>query len=184
MRKMSFAAALCLFTAIPVGARAQEAAPAPIAAAAPAAAPVAPAVIPHLIGGNTGLIVGGVSEQPFAFGGIALDGGVILALGAGFKYDGTKAADKTEFRGIVHGAYMLKNTANFAAGPELSVVLPFAPTPAETINFQPGFALWYAPFSAPVLFGTSLQLDIQYLKTGGNVLVNLKTPSLRIGYAF
>ncbi len=184
MRKMLFAAALGLFTVIPVGAWAQEGAPAPIAAAVPAAAPVAPAVTPHLVGGNTGLIVGGVSDQPFAFGGIALDGGVILALGVGFNYDGRKATEKTEFKGIIHGAYMLKNTANFAAGPELFVIMPFAPNPAATVNFQPGFALWYAPFSAPVLFGTSLQLDIQYVKTGGNVLVNLKTPSLRIGYAF
>lgn len=184
MRKMSFAAALCLFTAIPVGARAQEAATAPVAAAAPAAAPEAPAVTPRLIGGNTGILVGGVSDQAFALGGIALDGGIILALGAGFSYDGTKAADKTGFTGILHGAYMLKNTANFAAGPELFVVMPFVPKAAETINFQPGFALWYAPFSAPVLFGTSLQLDIKYIQDGGNVVVDLKTPSLRIGYAF
>lgn len=181
MRNLLFAAALCLTTAIPVGARAQEAAPAPAPAPAPAAAP---AVTPHLIGGNTGVIVGGVSDQPYAFGGVALDGGIILGLGVGVAYDGTLAADKTSALGILHGSYMIKNSANFAAGPELFVIMPFAPTAASTLTFRPGFALWYAPFSAPVLFGTAIDLDITYVKTGGNVKFGLVTPGLRIGYAF
>jgi hypothetical protein len=181
MRKVSFAAALCLFTAIPVGARAQEAAPAPVAAAAPEA----PAVTPHLIGGNTGILVGGVSDKPYALGAIALDPGLILGLGVVFGMDGgLPTGSQVTFGGILHASYYIKNSANFAVGPELFLIMPFAPTAAATLNVQPGVALWYAPFSAPILFGTALQLDIKYTRDSKTAALNLLTPGLRIAYAF
>lgn len=171
MRQVFFAAVVSFTMALPVGARGADAAPAP---AAPA----------HLIGGTSPVIVGGVSDSPFVLGGVALDGGIIVGAGVSFGYDGAAANDKTSFSLIVHGAYMLKNIANFAVGPELLVAMPFAPSAASTLTFTPGIALWYAPFSVPILFGSAIDLDITYVKDGGNVKVGLRTPGLRIGYAF
>ncbi len=172
MRKLLSAAVLCLSTAIAIPAGADEAAP-------------APAVTPHLIGGNTGVIVGGVGDQGYLFGGIALDPGLVLGLGFGLDINGSKpSGSRTDALGIVHASYYLKNSANFAVGPELFVIMPFAPTAAETVTFQPGIALWYAPFSAPVLFGTALDAQVIYTKSAKTAEFKLLTPALRIGYAF
>ena len=149
------------------------------------AAPKSAAEPPHLIGGNTGVLVGGVSDQPYVFGAIALNGGVILGLGVGFAFDGTLATNKFSALGILYGSYMFKNAANFAVGPELFVIMPFAPTPASTLTFRPGVALWYAPFSAPVLLGTAIDVDFTYVAANkGALKVGLVTPGVRIAYAF
>jgi hypothetical protein len=174
MRNLILAAVLCLSTAIPVGAQAEDAARSPAPAGPPA----------HLIGGNAPLLVGGVSDSPYALFGVGLDGGIVVGAGVRFGYDGTANSDKASFGALFHGAYMLKNTPNFAVGPELAIEMPFAPSPASTVKFTPGIALWYAPFSVPILFGTAIALDIVYVKNGGNVVVELRTPGLRIGFAF
>lgn len=148
------------------------------------AVPAQPVATPHLIGGNTGVLVGGVGDQPYVFGAIALNGGVILGVGVGVAFDGTLATDKVSALGILYGSYMFKNVANFAVGPELFIITPFAPTPASTLTFRPGVALWYAPFSAPVLLGTAIDVDLTYVKASSAMKVALVTPGVRIAYAF
>lgn len=185
MRSPLLAATLCLSL---IGTARAEEATAPSAATATAAATATPAPAPaapaRLIGGNVGVLVGGVSDQPYAFGAIALNGGVILGLGVGFAYDGTAATDKFSALGILYGSYSFVNIANFAVGPELFVIVPLAPTPASTLTFRPGVALWYAPFSAPVLLGTAIDVDFTYVQAGGALKVSLVTPGLRLGYVF
>jgi hypothetical protein len=174
MRNLVFAAVLCLSTAIPFGAQAEGPAQAPAPAGPPA----------HLIGRNAPLLVAGVSDSPWALFGVGLDGGIVVGAGVRFGYNGAANSDNASFGALVHGAYMLKNTPNFAVGPELAIEMPFAPSPASTVIFTPGMAIWYAPFSVPILFGTAIDLDIKYVKDGGNVVVGLRTPGLRIGFAF
>lgn len=174
MRNPVFAAMLCLSAAIPVGAQAED--------AARSRTPAGPHA--HLFGRNAPLLIAGVSDSPYALFGVGLDGGIVVGAGVHFGYNGAANRDRASFDALFQGAYMLKNTPNFAAGPELAIEMPFAPSPASTVKFSPGVAIWYAPFSVPILFGTAIDLDIKYVKDGGNVVVGLRTPGLRIGFAF
>jgi len=156
--------------------------------AAPAPAATAAAAPAGMINGNAPFLVGAVSQNPYFFGGLALNGGVIVALGVGLSYDGSLATNKTSVFAVVHAEYMAKNAANYAFGPELTVILPFAPTALSSLTFAPGFAFWYAPFSAPVLIGAALDVNFVYTKatdtTSGSLAFSTVTPGLRLAYVF
>jgi hypothetical protein len=147
---------------------------------APAAAPPAPG----LISGNVPILVGGVSSSPMAFGAMALNGGVIIGLGLGFAYDGALATDRFTASGLIHLAYMPVNTPRFAAGPELTFVVPFAPKGGDPLTFLPGVALWYAPFAAPVVLGAALDVAVTYSASAKAATLGIVTPGVRLGYVF
>lgn len=58
---------------------------------------------------------------------------------------------------------------------------PAAGSPATVI--QPGIGVYYAPFPAPIVFGSGLNLAISIPKTGSTV-VSTVTPGLRIAWIF
>jgi hypothetical protein len=175
-----------MICALPALMLALSAAPADAQDPAPAAAAVAPAPAPAgMINGNAPFLVGGVSNQPYFFGGLALNGGVIVALGLGLSYDGSLAKDQTSFFAVLHAEYMAVNKANYAFGPELTVILPFAPTAFNAVTLAPGFAFWYAPFSAPVLIGAALDLNMVITTTPSSAFsLGTVTPALRLAYVF
>lgn len=153
-----------------------------------AAAPAPTSALPGMINGNAFFLVGAASQNPYLFGGVALDGGVILALGLGATYDGALASNPFSAFAVLHAEYMVKNMPNYAFGPELTVILPFAPTAFSSLTFAPGFAFWYAPFSAPLLLGAALDVNLVYTlptaTTPGSFAFGTVTPGVRLAYVF
>ncbi len=146
----------------------------------------------HLVGTGGKFLVGGVSNQPFVFGAMAFDPGLVVGLGFGLSYDSSLPSDNTSVELIGHVSYYTTNKANFAMGPELFIIFPTVPNvPAGGANLvlQPGWALWYAPFSAPVLLGAAVDFALTFNKekapgAGSFTTLNLLMPALRLAYAF
>jgi phosphoglycerol transferase MdoB-like AlkP superfamily enzyme len=82
------------------------------------------------------------------------------------------------------GAYYFVNKFPVGIAVEAAVVEPLSPTagsPATVI--QPGIGVYYAPFPAPIVLGSGLDLQIVIPK-GGSTTVQTVTPGLRIVYVF
>jgi hypothetical protein len=152
-------------------------------------APAAPAGHPLFHGVKTS-ISGELSSSPVLTFGWNVDA-ALFAIGVGFKYDpnGLMPApapkEKFSFTLFASAAYMLYNTFPFACGPELGFVTALAPGDAITGYSQllPALALWYAPFNAPILLGTALQLPVTFTK-GREATIQTTYPGVRVIWAF
>jgi len=136
--------------------------------------------------------------------GISGGPGFSVGIGIGFTYFSNAplaaVGDNTKFavNGVIFGAYYVYNKFPFAMGPELAITTELAgpgdsaPAPGVTvtggvfnpITILPGWQFLYAPFNAPVLFGTAIDLAIVIPKSGGTTIVTTLEPELRIVYAF
>jgi hypothetical protein len=155
--------------------------------------------------------VGPPPDEPlFSGGGVAIQGGLgssqqillsfnasaaLFGLGLGFGYsqagvipaqsavEGT-STETISFQLAASFAYMAYNTKPLAFGPEIDFEAQLAPgTPFEVSTLVPGFAIWYAPFPAPLLIGTMLGLRIGF--TGyGNPTVSTDYPGVRLRWGF
>lgn len=186
---------LALVGATASAARAQTAPPPPDATPAagePPAAPMPPSSHPLVgpaIGYFTAAAVGadanptwqfGISGKNFSFG-----------IGLNIEYNGnglnTSAAgvdsNKFAFTPSIFGAYYVYNKFPVAIGPELAVVADLAPNSFTTTVIVPGIQFLYAPFNAPVLVGTALDLNIIMIKDA-KTIVQTAQPQLRVTYAF
>jgi hypothetical protein len=176
--------------AVSAGAFAQSEpmAPAHGATPEPAAEPM-PAAKHPLFHGTGYSFVGGISESPVLGFGWNVDA-LLFAAGVGLKYDANglmpPPADKDKFSltAFVSASYMAYNTYPFAMGPELAWVTSLAPGDAVTqySQLQPGLALWYAPWNAPILIGTALQLPITFTK-GRKATIETTYPGIRVIWA-
>lgn len=167
-------------------------APAPAAAPEPAAAPMA---MPRKFTGDQEafFISGGVSDSTTWTIGTTLPVGVTISVGLNINYDGNglaipgttmRSTDKTAFSGILYGAYYFYNKFPVGIAAEAAVVEPLSPTagsPATVI--QPGIGIFYAPFPAPIVLGSGLDLQIVIPKQG-SASIQTVTPGLRIVYVF
>lgn len=165
----------------------------PAPAAAPAPAPMAPAE--HRFTGEkqSYFISGGVADSPFLSFGTTLPAGMTFSIGVDFNYagdgllnpaTGMPGTDKVGINGLIYGAYYLVNQFPIGIAAELAVIAPLAPKSFDPfIQFQPGLAVLYAPFHAPVVIGSGLDLAIVKPKTG-SVSVHTVTPGLRLVYVF
>ncbi len=138
-------------------------------------------------------ISGGVSDSPFWAVGVTLPAGVTVSVGANLEYNGngltgpgatTPSSDKLAFSGLLYGAYYIYNKFPVGVVVEASVIEPLSPTagsPATVI--QPGLGIYYAPFPAPIVLGSGLNLAITIPK-GGSTVVSTVTPGLRIAWIF
>ena len=164
---------------LPVAGTAAPQPPVPTVSVAPVSAPT------QLIGGNIPFLLGAVSNQPEFFGGLAINGGILVALGLGLTYDSSLPSNKTSFFTVLHAEYMLVNKSKYAFGPELALQLPFEPKAAATVTLAPGLAFWYAPFSAPVLIGAALDVNLVFTTSpSSNFAFDTVTPAVRIAYLF
>jgi hypothetical protein len=82
-------------------------------------------------------------------------------------------------------AYMAYNRHPLAFGPEIALASSIAPGPAFSsfTELQPGLALWYAPFKAPVMIGTALQLKLSFTQ-GADPVIETLYPGLRLRWGF
>lgn len=138
-------------------------------------------------------ISGSVSDSPFLTVGVTLPAGVTISVGASIEYNGngltppgatTPGSDKFAFSGLLYGAYYIYNKFPVGAVLEAAVIEPLSPTagsPATVI--QPGLGVYYAPFPAPIVFGSGLNLAIAIPKSG-SASVSTVTPGLRIAWIF
>src|SRR5215470_5628737 len=138
-------------------------------------------------------ISGSVSDSPFLTVGVTLPAGVTISVGANLEYNGngltvprstTPSSDKLAFSGLIYGAYYIYNKFPVGAVIEAAVIEPLSPTagsPATVI--QPGLGVYYAPFPAPIVFGSGLNLAIAIPKSG-SASVTTVTPGLRIAWIF
>ncbi len=171
-------------------------APAPADAPGPAAAPVgAPTPPPvaaarRFTGTETSYYMSGtVADSPVLMVGLTLPSGVSLAVGGAVSYNKDGLAppavtDKFAFTGVLYGAYYFYNKFPVGIALETSLVADLAPSPAfQDFTIQPGMVVYYAPFPAPIVIGSALDLKIDILKNKGTT-VNTLTPGLRIIYLF
>jgi hypothetical protein len=79
---------------------------------------------------------------------------------------------------------MAYNTKPLAFGPELDFDAQLAPgTPFGFTTLVPGFAIWYAPFPAPLYIGTMIGLRIGFMSYG-NPTVATDYPGVRLRWGF
>lgn len=133
-------------------------------------------------------ISGGVGDSNFWTIGTTLPAGVTISVGLDFTYNSNGLAmgstDKVAFSGVLYGAYYLYNKFPVGIAAEAALVEPISPTagsPATTV--VPGLAILYAPFPAPIVLGSALDVNISFVK-GGGTIVQTVTPGLRIVYVF
>jgi hypothetical protein len=142
-------------------------------------------------------IAGSVSDSPTWTIGTTLPAGVTVSVGLNLNYNsnglpapagappGTPpSTDKVAFSGVLYGAYYIYNKFPVGIAVEAAVVEPISPTagsPATTV--VPGIGILYAPFPAPIVLGSGLDVQISFIKGGGTV-VQTVTPGLRIVYVF
>jgi hypothetical protein len=164
--------------------------PAPAGGAAPA-----PMAMPRRFTGDQQafFISGGVGDSTTWNIGTTLPAGVTLSIGLDINYDGNglaipgstmRSPDKFAFSGVLYGAYYFVNRFPVGIAVEAALVEPLSPTagsPATVI--QPGIGVYYAPFPAPIVLGSGLDLQIVIPK-GGSTTVHTVTPGLRIVYVF
>lgn len=170
--------------------------PAPSGGAAPA--PAAPMAMPRRFTPDQPafFISGGVADSTTWSLGVTLPAGVTLSVGLNINYDGNglpaptpmnplaRGSDKFAFSGVLYGAYYFINKFPIGVAAEAAIVEPLSPTagsPATVI--QPGIGVFYAPFPAPIVLGSGLDLQIVIPK-GGSTTVQTVTPGLRIVYVF
>jgi hypothetical protein len=149
-------------------------------------------------------------EPLFSGGGVAIQGGLgssqqillsfnasaaLFGLGLGFGYNqagvipsqaaATESSTETiSFQLAAYFAYMAYNTKPLAFGPEFGFEAQLGPgTPFQVATLVPGFAMWYAPFPAPLLIGTMLGLRIGF-SGYGNPTVSTDYPGVRLRWGF
>ena len=166
--------------------------PAPAPAPAPTPEPAAPR---KFVGVKTTYYVsGGVADSTFWTIGTTFAPGVSIAVGLNINYDRnglaipgmtTRSTDKLSFQGIINGTYYFYNVFPYGIAAELALITPLAPSafdPSYTI--RPGVVFYYAPFHAPLVFGTALDLAITVPKGPAKVSVQTVTPGVRLVYVF
>ena len=138
-------------------------------------------------------IAGGVADSTTWTIGTTLPAGVTIAVGLDINYDGNglaipgstmRSTDKFAFSGVLYGAYYIYNKFPVGIAIEAALVEPLSPDvggPAMVI--QPGIGIFYAPFPAPIVLGSGLDLQIVMPK-GGSTSVHTVTPALKIVYVF
>lgn len=166
--------------------------PAPAGGAAPA-----PMAAPRKFTGDQQafFISGGVADSTTWSVGTTLPAGVTISVGLNINYDGnglgvpgstTRSSDKFALSGVLYGAYYIVNKFPFGIAVEAALVEPISPSvgnPATVI--QPGIGIFYAPFPAPIVLGSGLDLQIVLPKAdGAKPTVQTVTPGLRIIYVF
>jgi hypothetical protein len=178
--------ALVLVSGLAATAYAEDApAPAPAPAMAPASHPLVGPALSYYTS------VGVASSPTWGFG-VSFGPGITLELGAQFLYNGNGLAssattgidsNKFAFRSFLYGAYYFYNKFPVAIGVEAAVETGFAPKAFDTVTFAPGIAFVYAPFNAPILLGTGIDIQITSIDGAKSVIQSVE-PGLRITYAF
>jgi hypothetical protein len=136
-------------------------------------------------------ISGGVADNAFWTLGTTLPAGVTLSVGVSIDYNsnglpgptGMPTADKFGFQGLIYGAYYFYNKFPVGIALEAAVVAPLSPGAFDFTVIQPGIGIFYAPFPAPIVLGSGLDLAITAVKNGPTT-VKTVTPGLRIVYVF
>jgi hypothetical protein len=164
--------------------------------AAPAAPPPHAAMASHKFTGDevSYYITGGVADNAMFSVGVTLPNGFTFAIGGAYEYNGAglpgpagPTTDKNSFQGLIYGAYYFYNKFPVGIAAEAAVVTPLTPHAADVVTIQPGLALYYAPFAAPVVIGTALDLQINLFRDDLSALkqqVKTVTPGVRLVYVF
>ena len=157
--------------------------PAPSGGAAPMAAPR------RFTGDQQAFFIsGGVADSTTWSIGTTLPAGVTISIGLDINYNGNGLPMQTDkkfaFSGVLYGAYYIVNKFPIGIAIEAAVVEPLAPDEGSPVRvIQPGIGVFYAPFPAPIVLGSGLDLQIVMPK-GGSTTVQTVTPGLRIVYVF
>jgi hypothetical protein len=136
-------------------------------------------------------ITGGVADSQTWTIGATLPQGFTVAVGLNLTYSSNgnlpmqaDTSKKFAFSGVLYGAYYLVNKFPIGIALEAALVEPLQPDEGSPVRvIQPGIGLVYAPFPAPIVLGTGLDLQIVMPK-GGGTIVQTVTPGLRITYVF
>lgn len=194
MKRLScIGTALLIVTAMSTAAWADDA-PAG-GAPAPAAPPEHAMMASHKFTGDavSYYINGTVADSPLLSVGLTLPNGFTFAIGGALDYsskgllvNGTPTADKTSFEGLLYGAYYFYNKFPVGIAAEVALVAPLAPN-FNVFTVQPGLAIYYAPFAAPIVVGAALDFQINAFRGDLAPLgteIKTLTPGLRIVYVF
>jgi hypothetical protein len=149
--------------------------PAPSGGAAPA-----PMAMPRKFTGDQQafFIQGGVADSTTWAIGTTLPVGVTIAVGLDINYNGNGLPGPTGTPGV--------NKFPVGIVIEAAVVEPLSPTVGSPVTvIQPGIGIFYAPFPAPIVLGSALDLQIVIPKAdGAKPIIQTVTPGLRIAYVF
>lgn len=157
-----------------------------------AAATTGPPVEHRFTGDKTAYFIsGGVADSAFWTIGTTLPQGVTLSVGLNIDYNGNglpgptgmPTTDKFGFTGLVYGAYYFYNKFPVGIAAEAAIIAPLSPGAFDFTVIQPGIGVFYAPFPAPIVLGSGLDLAITIPKNGSTT-VKTVTPGLRIVYVF
>jgi hypothetical protein len=139
-------------------------------------------------------ISGGVADSPFFSIGTTLPNGLTFAVGLDVNYNGNglpvpgataPSSDKFAFTGLLYGAYYFYNKFPVGIAAEAAVIAPLSPQAFQVTTIQPGIGFYYAPFPAPIVLGTGLDVQINIFKDSNiKPTVSTLTPGVRIVYVF
>ena len=157
------------------------------------AAPAPAAAAEHRFTGDKQayFISGGVADGACWSLGTTLPQGLTLSIGLNVNYNsdglpgptGMPTGDKFGFQGLIYGAYYFYNKFPVGIAAEAAIIAPLSPSAFDFTVIQPGIGVFYAPFPAPIVLGSGLDLAITTVKNGGTT-VKTVTPGLRIVYVF
>lgn len=171
-------------------------APAPAGSASPTEAPAPAMHAAHKFTGDktSYYLAGGVGDSTFWTVGVTMPSGISIAAGLNLNYDGNglaipgsamRSTDKFSAEGLVYGSYYFYNKFPIGVAAELALITPLAPSAFDPfVALQPGLVIYYAPFPAPVVIGSGLDLSIVIPKGDAKASVQTLTPGLRIIYVF
>ena len=138
-------------------------------------------------------ILGGLGSSSTLMLGINVKD-LLLSFGFSFGYNVATAAaattsssgsSKVGFSLATSFAYMVYDSRPVAFGPEVDLDMRLAPSPAVTgfTQLRPGFALWYAPFNAPLYIGTMIGLTFTFVK-GADPSISTEYGGFRVRWGF
>ena len=144
-------------------------------------------------------------DRMFGRGGVAIFGGIgssqwiLLGLHSGGALFGVGLAAGYEPSGILVGeyrttdhfslsfassfAYMAYDARPLAFGPEFALEAGLVPTFFDRATLRFGFAMWYAPFDAPLYLGTMIGMRVDFA-TNSDPSFGTDYPGLRLRWGF
>jgi hypothetical protein len=183
MKNVLVASLVCLTLGTSANAFAEEA-----SSPAPLAAPLSATDPGPLVGGNKLWLAGTVAQSPTVFLALNMNGGLMLGAGLAATYNGNgvggspgSSSDKFASRVVLYASYMVHNVMPFAMGPEILGGANITPNGGDSSFIQPVWAVWYAPWHAPIGIGSAAGVNVAFDK-GQDPVASLTMLPLRIAF--
>jgi len=152
-------------------------------------APPSAAARERIFGGGGVAILGGIGTSQTILLGFHASGALFgVGLAAGYEPSGIlvgeyRTADHFWLSFATSFAYMAYDARPLAFGPEIDLDAGLVPSFFDRATLRFGFAMWYAPFEAPVFIGTTIGMRVDFV-TNRDPALGTDYPGLRLHWGF